>query len=220
MSKLEKLKVCAQRFLKTESCGHDYFHCLRVVKIAGEIAHSDYSGVDTGILTAAALMHDVCRPWEKETGLSHFCEDALRLIDGQLAEAEYSDAERLKIIDIVRWHDVYDLSKIPNLSLSNELLIHQDADRVDALGAIGIARTFAFGGSRNLPLFIPGENLSFGEHYIDSPDNRRSSIAHFYEKLLKLKDSMNTTTGKRLAEARHSRMERFLEEFFDEWGTY
>jgi uncharacterized protein len=218
MNRIENLKRCAQRFLKEESCGHDYFHCLRVVKIAEEIARTDFPDVNVEVVTAAALMHDICRPWEKETGFSHYSEEALQIIGEQLHESGYSATEGSVIVDIIRWHDIYNPSLIPHNSFTDELRIHQDADRIDALGAIGIARTFAFGGSHNLPLFIPGENLSFKEYFIDLPEHKTSSIAHFYEKLLKLRDEMNTPTGKRLAKIRHSRMERFLEEFFEEWG--
>jgi uncharacterized protein len=219
MDKIKNLKIIAQSFLDGESCGHDFLHCLRVMKIAEDLAHTDFIKINREILAAAALMHDICRPWEKKTGISHFSEEALGIIDEQLDKAEYSAADRLKIIDIIRWHDIYNPEQIPPSSFTDELRVHQDADRIDALGAIGIARTFAFGGSNKLPLFIPGESLSFNEHFIDQPGDKRSSIAHFYEKLLKLRDQMNTPTGRKLAEVRHSRMERFLAEFFEEWGV-
>ena len=217
-NKLEDLKSCATEFLQNESCGHDFLHCVRVMKIADEIAKADYPSINLEIINAAALMHDICRPWEHKTGRSHFCEEALALINVQLEKSSYRGEDRLKILDIIRWHDIYDSAAIPSSSLSDELRVHQDADRIDAMGAIGIARTFAFGGARNLPLYIPGENLEFQNYFVDSPSNRTSTIAHFYEKLLKLRDQMHTPTGRRLAEIRHSRMERFLSEFFEEWG--
>jgi uncharacterized protein len=98
------------------------------------------------------------------------------------------------------------------------LKIVQDADDLDAIGAIGIARTFAFGGANSTPIYIPGENLNFTKDFVDNPNCRTSTIAHFYDKLLKLKQNMNTKTGIRLAKKRNKVMENFLKQFFDEWN--
>lgn len=217
-NRLDSLKTCAAGLLENESCGHDFLHCMRVAKIAEKIAKVDFPSINLELLNAAAIMHDICRPWEHKTGRCHFSEEALDLIDVQLKAAGYSCDERPKILDIIRWHDVYDPEAIPGSSFTDELRVHQDADRIDAIGAIGIARTFAFGGARNLPMYVPGESLEFDNFFVESPGKRTSSIAHFYEKLLKLRGDMHTMTGKRLAETRHDRMERFLSEFFEEWG--
>jgi uncharacterized protein len=93
--------------------------------------------------------------------------------------------------------------------MSDEFMIVQDADRLDAIGAIGIARAFSYGGFRNNPIYIPDE-ISSGVS--------RSTIGHFHDKLLKLKDLMNTPAGRKIAEERHKILERFLEEFYREWN--
>jgi len=214
---LEILKTCAREFLESESCGHDFLHCMRVAKHAEQISREEFPSVNLNVIKAAALMHDICRPWESKTGRSHFCEEALTLIEAQLYKSGFDLDMRVQILDVIRWHDVYDPARLPSASLTAELRIHQDADRLDAIGAIGIARVFAFGGARSRPLYVPGENLNFNDYFVESPDRRTSTIAHFYEKLLKLRDEMHTDTGKRLAIVRHQRMEQFLDDFFDEW---
>lgn len=214
---LETLKTCVRAFLASESCGHDFLHCLRVMKNANAIANANSASVDRGILSAAALVHDLCRPWERQTGRSHFCDEALALIDTQLERSDFHPEQRLKILDIVRWHDVYDPTEIPTKSFTEELRIHQDADRLDAMGAIGIARTFAFGGANGLPIYVPSENLKFDNVFVEDPAHRTSIIAHFHEKLLKLRDQMHTPKGKEIAVTRHQRMEKFLSDFFEEW---
>jgi uncharacterized protein len=112
-----------------------------------------------------------------------------------------------RIVEIIR--NVSFSNKNPTGNINDPLLlIIQDADRLDAIGAIGIARTFNYGGFRNNKIYIPGENIT-----INSP----TSIGHFYDKLLKLKDMMNTSTGRSIAEERHLFLEIFLEQFYKEW---
>ncbi len=95
----------------------------------------------------------------------------------------------------------------------------QDADNLDAIGAMGIGRAFAFGGAKGLDMYIPGENLDFSADYVEDPNEKKSTIAHFYEKLLKIAENMNTQTGKQLAAPRHAIMEVFLQQFFAEWNS-
>jgi uncharacterized protein len=107
---------------------------------------------------------------------------------------------------------------IRNVSFSNKLpsgnqndpllLILQDADRLDAIGAIGIARAFNYGGYRNNPIYVPGDQKGM---------KNQSTIGHFYDKLLKLKVMMNTPTGSHIAEERHLYLEKFMEQFYKEW---
>ena len=113
-----------------------------------------------------------------------------------------------QILDVIR--KISFSSKAVQDSQKDTLLcVVQDADRLDAIGAIGIARAFNYGGFRNNPIFIPVEITE---------DTSKSTIGHFYDKLLKLKDFMNTSTGRKIAEERHEILEKFLEQFYSEWN--
>ena len=214
---LAPLSEKVKKYLEDESSGHDFFHAARVLNNALYI--QKFEGGDTFIIGAAALVHDICRPWEKKTGRSHFGEEALKIIEGVLKDAYVPPEKNKAILDIVAVHDIYDWTD-KQINKSIELQILQDADNLDAIGAIGIARTFAFGGAHGLTMYSPGENLSFDKDFVEDPNHRSTTIAHFYEKLLKLKDNMNTKKGIELAGKRHKLMEDFLKEFFDEWEGY
>lgn len=211
---LSNLRETIKTFLKNETSGHDYAHAERVYKTACYL--HQHEGGDLTIIGAAALVHDLCRPWEKETGKSHFGPEALEIIKQVLIEAGIDQTKIPAILDVVAQHDIYDWTVKQSKSI--ELQIVQDADNLDAIGAMGIARTFEFGGAKGLDMYNPGEKLSFSADYVEDPAIKTSTIAHFYEKLLKLAKNMNTETGKKLAQQRHEFMELFLKQFFTEWN--
>jgi uncharacterized protein len=218
MLESQKLTVLAERvqvYLERSHCGHDFYHAKRVAAITKDLIKYSPTPVNQLVILAAAFSHDLCRPFEKQTGKSHFGQEALAIIDRELELSNFDSGEREQILEVIRYHDIYDYNLIPQLS--PELKIHQDADRLDAIGAIGIARTFAFGAANGLPLYIPGQSLEFSDAFVESPEHRTSTIAHFYEKLLKLKEQMHTERGRELATTRHKLMEDFLEQFFKEW---
>lgn len=204
-----------KKFLENESSGHDFYHAERVLKNALYVQNIE--GGDRFIIGVSALVHDICRPWEKQTGKPHSGNEALNIIDKVLKSSNLTHEQRKHVLDIVAKHDIYDWTN-KDRAKSLELQIVQDADNLDAIGAIGIARTFAFGGANDLSMFNPGENLNFTKDFVDDPNHRTSTIAHFYEKLLKLNQNMNTVTGKKLGKQRHQIMENFLTEFFNEWN--
>jgi len=187
--------------LKCYDSGHDWYHIERVRKLA-EYINEQEKLTDPFILELTVLLHDVADSKFNNTGN----EDGYKII------TDFIHSEGLdEIEDQV-------INAIKNVSFSNRkesgnaddplLMVLQDADRLDAIGAIGIARAFNYGGFRNNPIYVPADLA--GTH---TP----STIGHFYDKLLKLKELMNTTTGKRLAEERHVILEKFLAEFFSEW---
>jgi uncharacterized protein len=200
--------------------GHDLHHCLRVKRLALRIADGEEalggSPLDRDVLVATAYLHDVGRERERQGEGDH--------VDIGMAAARdvlaTLDFPRIKVEDVVRCiqhHEEYAWSRDGAASgggLMPETLAFQDADRLDAIGAVGLARMFCFGGAYRRPLWIPEVAPGFWQH----GEVGGSSYTHLYEKLFKLKDTMNTATGRALAEARHAFMERFAAEFEREWA--
>jgi len=191
--------------------GHDYFHVDRVRKNALKIA-SHYDNVNLFIVEAAALLHDIAdyKFYNGDENIGHEISREILLDLG--VEQEKID----KIVDIVAKVSFKGLGvKHPELSLEGQIV--QDADRLDAIGAIGIARTFAYGGSKGHPLYNPNIKPVCHTSMAAYKTSSAPTINHFYEKLLHLKDRMNTEIAKDLAKERHIFMEDFLKNFYKEW---
>ncbi len=198
-----------KNILKNESTGHDWWHIDRVRKNALKIAKEE--SADLFVVEMASLLHDIGD--RKVTGLK---DDSIEPAKSFLDSTDMHTDIKERILEII---DKMSFSK--NIESMKELSIEgkvvQDADRLDAIGAIGIARCFAFGGKKSRVLYDP-ERMP--ENHVDLESYKKStgsSINHFYEKLLLLKNLMNTETGKRMAEERHNFMEAFLKKFFSEW---
>ena len=204
----EKALAYARSLQEKDASGHDYFHVLRVVKLAQRIASVE--SADPELVGLIAALHDVDdRKLSPET-----CENLDHARTFLHREGVPSDR--------IEWilHGIRQISFKGTDSVSPDSIeakCVQDADRLDAIGAIGIARTFAFGGSRGAQMYNPEEPPRENMDYKTYAYTQSHTINHFYEKLLLLKDMMNTETGKAMAIHRHGYMEQFLEEFYAEW---
>ncbi len=191
--------------------GHDWFHIERVWKTAQFIKEKEGTG-DLLTIELASLLHDISDA--KFNGGDD--ELASRMACDFLVKQEL-EPERVKHIQSIIRHVSFKGGFPQDQIKTIEFQIVQDADRLDAMGAIGIARAFNYGGFKNRPMYNPGILL---RKYKDSKSYHKSdapTINHFYEKLLKLKDLMNTQTGKLMAQERHDFMLQFLDRFYSEW---
>ncbi|MEI6649891.1 MAG: HD domain-containing protein [Candidatus Moraniibacteriota bacterium] len=198
-----------------EGSGHDIYHLKRVLNLA--LAIQEREGGDRLVLAVAAFLHDLHRIMEKESGV--FCPPTASLpqIRELLEETGLTDKQKERVCHCVEFHEEYDFSETGKTAQDIETLILQDADNLDAIGAIGIGRTFTYNGAHGTPMWEP--DMPFNQpNYDESTAADPSTIHHFHSKLLKLKDNMNTGAGKRMAEHRHEFMERFEQEFMEEWN--
>ena len=190
--------------------GHDWFHIERVYKNALLIAESEKCDVE--IVQLGALLHDIADSKFYNGDESIGPKTARAFLESEKVEPTIID-HVIAIIENISFKG----GKVERQFSSIELDIVQDADRLDAIGAIGIARTFNYGGFKNRALYNPeiAPNLTMTKE--EYKNNEAPTINHFYEKLLLLKDKMNTQTGKQIAQDRHRYMEDFLEQFYAEW---
>jgi len=205
---IAKLYELTAEFFMHDTTGHDWWHVKRVTAMAVAIAKKEKA--DLSIVEPAAMVHDA-DDW-KLSGSNEGFANAKTL----LTAAGYSPQKVEAIIEVVSQVSFKGagVSTTPN---SLEAMVVQDADRLDAIGAIGIARAFAYGGSKNRPLHIPTQKPTPHNSFSEYKAANGTTINHFYEKLLLLKDRMNTKTARELAEERHRFMEVFLEQFYKEW---
>jgi uncharacterized protein len=190
--------------------GHDWFHIERVYKNAVLIAASE--NCDLVIVQLGALLHDIADSKFHDGDESIGPRTARTFLESEKVSPATID-HVIAIIENISFKG----GRVERQFSSIELDIVQDADRLDAIGAIGIARTFNYGGFKNRALYNPeiAPNLTMTKD--EYKNNEAPTINHFYEKLLLLKDKMNTTTGKQIAQDRHRYMEDFLEQFYAEW---
>jgi len=206
---VEKTLEFVKERLEGEVSGHDFWHSYRVWKLALRIAKEEGNNVDLLVIQLAALLHDIA-DWKFNE------EEGIKQIISFLKSLGLSEDRISHICEIIK-NISFKGAKVSSKMKTKEGEIVQDADRLDAIGAIGIARCFATGAIRGQVIYDPSIRPNFHRSFEEYKTAKTTSINHFYEKLLLLKDLMNTKAAKRIAEGRHKFMEQFLERFFDEW---
>jgi len=197
--------------LENAEGGHDWFHIERVYKNALLIANGE--NCDILIVQLGALLHDIADS-KFHDGDETVGPKKARLFLESKNVPENKIVPVINIIENISFKGGHEAKKFSSL----ELDIVQDADRLDAIGAIGIARTFNYGGFKNRAIYNPEINPNLNMSKEEYKNSDAPTINHFYEKLLLLKDKMNTKTGKEIAAQRHEFMELFLNQFYDEWN--
>ncbi len=212
LNEQEEIISAAERFCRSElendPTGHDWWHIHRVVQMVKRLAHEE--SANSFICTIAALLHDVA-----DEKLNDSKESGLRKVREWLEGQPMAEEERQHIMDIISTMSYNAGTNPPMRTLEGEVV--QDADRLDAIGAIAIARTFLYAGWIGHPIhdpqLSPRDSMTSGEYR----HNKSTGINHFHEKLLRLKDRVNTSSARRIAEERHRYMEQYVERFYQEW---
>jgi len=191
--------------------GHDWFHVQRVYK--NTLLISENENVNKTIVVLGALLHDIAdsKFHDGDESIGPIKANAFLQTQGLSQE---TITHVIKIIENVSFKGGNTVKTFH----SKELEVIQDADRLDAIGAIGIARTFNYGGFKNRAIYNPSIKPNLNMSVTQYKASDAPTINHFYEKLLLLKDKMNTPSGKKIAQERHEFMEKFLEQFYQEWS--
>lgn len=211
---ISQLETEIQELFDGESSGHDIYHLRRTLNLA--LTLQEKEGGDKLIIAVAAFLHDVHRIIQKQTGEYCSPEASLPKVKEILDTTDLSESQKDNILHCIKYHEELDFAGEGTTVDDIEALIIQDADNLDAIGAIGIGRVFSYGGAHGLPMWVP-EDPSVEEVFTEGAHDT-SSIHHFHRKLLKLKDNMNTKTAQQMAAARHDFMQQFLQEFTSEWA--
>lgn len=190
--------------------GHDWWHIYRVWQLAKKIATTEKTNLL--VVELGALLHDIADAKFNDGDESIGPKKAREFLQSISVEEEL-----IVHVEKIIQHISFKGGNFEQAFNSTELAVVQDADRLDAMGAIGIARTFNYGGFKNRAIYNPNIQPNLNMSKEEYKNSTAPTINHFYEKLLLLKDRMNTATGKAMAKHRHNYMEQFLEEFYNEW---
>lgn len=209
---IQKTQAFVYDLLKDDTSGHDWWHINRVTHMTLRLAREE-SGANLFVCVLAALLHDTIddKLVENEAVAIANVQDFL-----QVSGVKESQTSQIMAI-ITNMSFKGGVNKTYSLTLDGQIV--QDADRLDAIGAIGIARTIYYSGHKGRPIHDPAMKPREDMTLEDYRSGKDSAIMHFYEKLLKLKDLMNTTSARQLAQSRHQYLEGFLAQFYDEWDA-
>lgn len=207
---IERIADKVKRNLKDEGSGHDWWHTYRVCKMAKHICKRERANMF--VVELAALLHDVA-DWKFHGGDNNVGPRMARQI---LSKQGISEEIIDHVCEIIRTAP-FKGAGVKTRMQTLEGKVVQDADRLDAIGAIGIARAFAYGGHKKQLIYNPNQKPVLHQTKEAYFKSESPTINHFFEKLLLLKDRMNTKTAKKIAKERHKFMEKYLDRFFEEW---
>lgn len=211
MSIIDNTILFVKDKLQNAEGGHDWFHIERVYKNAVKIAQNE-DNCNLEIVKLGALLHDIA-----DSKFQNGDETVGPKVAKEFLEQEGASKDTIEHVVAIIENISFKGGNFNQNFTSKELEVIQDADRLDAIGAVGIARTFNYGGFKNRSLYDPNISPKLNMSKEEYKKSDAPTINHFYEKLLLLKDKMNTETGKKLAESRHKFMEQFLAQFYTEW---
>lgn len=211
MSVVDRISVSIRSQFEADSSGHDWHHIQRVLNMSRFI-HSKEGG-DLLVIELAALLHDI----------SDYKLNGGKLNEGGIVATQIMkkfeiDSETIEKVVYIIDNISYKGANTPAEMTSLEGMIVQDADRLDAIGAIGVGRTFAYGGHKGQAMYDPSLSTTMHSSFEEYATAKSSTINHFYEKLLLLTDRLNTRTAKEIGRRRHEFMQQFVDEFMLEWN--
>lgn len=211
MSLVDRISASIKAQFEADSSGHDWFHIQRVLNISRFLQSKE--GGDLIVIELAALLHDISDYKLNGGKLNEGGVVATQIMKEFEVDTQVID-QVVYIIDNIS----YKGANTPTEMRSLEGMIVQDADRLDAIGAIGIGRTFAYGGHKGQAMYDPTLSTKMHSSFEEYATSKSSTINHFYEKLLLLTDRLNTTTAKEIGRRRHEFMQQFVDEFMMEWN--
>lgn len=213
---INQLKPLVLKLFSKDSSGHDISHLERTMNIA--LLLQEYEGGDRIVIGLSAFLHDIHRIMQNESGKYVSPKDSLEKVKEILDTIDLEQDKINKILHSIEYHEVYNWNNPNNRENDINILILQDADNLDAIGAIGIGRTFSYGGAHKVPMYNSSVSLEDFSNYAEENGDDASTIHHFYHKLFKLCENMNTNKAKELALERTEFMRNFVDEFLKEWN--
>lgn len=211
MNWVELVAERIQPAFEKDASGHDWYHILRVLNTARYLQEKE--GGDLEVIELAALLHDISDHKFNGGKLDEGGKVAFQLLIELGASTELAEKVRY-IVDRVSYKGANTPAEMEGI----EGQIVQDADRLDAIGALGVARTFAYGGHKGQPMYDPKVTSILHQNFEEYAQAKSTTINHFYEKLLLLTDRLNTASAKQIGQQRHVFMEDFLKQFYHEWN--
>ena len=213
---IQKTKKYVKSLLLGEGSGHDWWHIFRVCNTAQHLAKKE--GGDLLVIELAALLHDIADRKFNDGDVVKGVKKVNEFLESIKVDKKIGD-NVCEIVQTCSFASSFMPDGTRRIMSTLEGKIVQDADRLDAIGAVGIARTFAYGGRKGSEIYNPAIKPILPTSTKQYTQGETHSINHFYEKLLLLKDLMNTKTAQKMAKKRHTYMEQFLKEFYAEWNS-